>query len=199
MLGQRSFECCKWLQGCCWGQGDGNGTSVKDWVNHCYIQAIRERKGYVLTPHAYQDRVYFMHLHYICMLTSLHQGQNCSMGVRKSLSLQSCPGPWVSQPDENGMSRVLHTISFNSVSRCQMGVCLYSGSDCKAASSKSSTNWILCHAQIFWLHEPMGIRYANQEVAQRRWLLQMVQDTKGNIGEQWRMCYTLWESMRPLA
>ena len=36
------------------------------------------------------------------------------------------------------------------------------------AHSSIWTNQSLCHAPIFWLHEPMGIQYANQEVAQRR-------------------------------
>ena len=46
---------------------------------------------------------------------------------------------------------------------------------------------------------PAGIRYANQEVTQRRRLLQTVQAVNGNSGESWRMCYTLRESARPRA
>ena len=46
---------------------------------------------------------------------------------------------------------------------------------------------------------PAGTRYANQEVTQRRRLLQTVQAVNGNSGESWRMCYTLRESARPRA
>ena len=35
-------------------------------------------------------------------------------------------------------------------------------------ATRVSNNVLCCHAPIFWLHEPMGIRYANQEVTQRR-------------------------------
>ena len=60
-----------------------------------------------------------------------------------------------------------------------------------------------CHAPIFLAAQthgfPTGIRYANQEVTQRRRLLQMVQAVNGNSGEPRRMCYTLRESTQPHA
>lgn len=70
------------------------------------------------------------------MLTSI-QGQNHSLGIREFSTIRNCWGLWISVFNENRMSQILHTFSYDRLSRCEAGIHVHVGVDYKDATGKN--------------------------------------------------------------
>ena len=133
-------------------------TNGQNGTNQHNLQAVRERKGHILKPDAYEDRSSMLVAWYPHTQADMApQGWNRSLGVGKSLAIQHCWGWCISQPNENWTSIILHTFCCHSLARCKIGVCTYSRSHHEIATGKGSANeqWLRVSPSIgiWWQHQ----------------------------------------------
>ena len=144
----------------CWGEEAWNATNeCKDATEaRETITKPMSKTGSITAIFKWLWKGKVMYLHHMHMKTKYilcpliqiylfmnNQSWNCSLGVRKSSALQDCWRSRVPQSNKNKKTRILHTFCIYCLLRCEVGVCMHTGSDWKAATSKTSKS-----AQQYW-------------------------------------------------